>query len=224
MALWSITKQRITSSIETIVRRSTGQVELTYVEKQIVSDSINTALIDVVEDFDFHEFSFVEETTTKTCTTGTDYIDLDAGVLHVDYETVRVESENIRLNQIDYAVLDTNKMNVDQTNVPTFFAITNASADILRMYLSPVPDQDYIVSYIQHSVVEEDGLSSLPSHIGGAMKDKATETAMRDLGMAQLGIPFETSYLTRLKRHKKSYEDRPKYIGRIRGSYDTGNY
>jgi hypothetical protein len=213
MALWSITKQRITNSIETIVRRSSGQTELTYIEKQIVSDAINTALIDVVEDFDFHGFSFAEESTSKGCTAGTDYIDLDAGVLHVDYESV-----------IDYTVLDANKMNIEATNTPTVFAITNASADVLRMYLSPVPDEDYIVSFIQHSIVEEDDLAALPSHIGGAMKDKATEGALRDLGMAVLGLPFQMSYSGRLERHKKSYEDEPKYIGRIRGYYDTGNY
>ncbi len=224
MALWSTTKQRITNAIEAIVRRNTGQIELTYVEKQIVSDSINTALVDVVEDFDFHGFSFAEESTTKTMTAGTDYIDLDAGVLHVDYESVRIESETIRLNQVDYTVLDANKMNAVDPTVPTVFAITNASADVLRMYVSPVPDQDYVLSFVQHSVVEEDDLSALPSHIGGAMKDKATETALRDLGMAVVGLPFEQAYIGRLYRHKKSYEDAPKYIHRIVGNYDTGNY
>jgi hypothetical protein len=224
MALWSITKKRITNSIEAIVRRSTGQTELTYIEKQIVSDAINSSLIDVVEDFDFHGFTFVELSTSKDCTAGTDYIDLDDGVLHVDYESVRIESENTRLNQVSYVVLDTYKMDQIDPNIPTVFAITNASPDVLRMYLSPVPDLDYTVSYIQHTVVEEDDLAALPSHIGGAMKDKATEVALRDLGMAGIGIPFETSYMTRLKRHKKSHEDAPRYIRRIIGRYDTGDY
>ena len=224
MALWSTTKQRITNSIDIIVRRSTGQVELTYIEKQIVSDSINTALIDVVEDFDFHGFSFAEESTSGQLAAGTDYIDLDSGVLHVDYESVRIESENIRLNQVDYSLLDTHKMDAVDPTVPTVFAITNASPDVLRMYVSPVPDADYVVSYVQHSVVEEDDISALPSHIQGAMKDKATETALRDLGLAQLGFPFQEAYTGRLYRHKKSYEDAPKYIHRIIGRYDTGDY
>ena len=92
MAIWSTTKQDIVNRIETLIRSLRGKETITYGERQVISDAINTALIDVTLDYGVEHWRFLRSETTATTVVGQNFVDLAANIFKVVAGTVRIRT------------------------------------------------------------------------------------------------------------------------------------
>lgn len=225
MALWALTKAEIISRIETILRRLTGRETPTYQERKTIEDAINAAIIDLCLDAGVSRWRFIQADCTVDTTANQSYADLDANIFNVITGTVRIESENATLSVTTLEHIYAGDPGVESTGRPIYYALDSTTdPETMRMRFWPQPDSSYTVSFVGESIPDEDSISSFPSWTHACLKDKATENALRDLGLFDASIAFKYSYEKRKQDAKASQgHDGPIYINRVgrRGYYQS---
>lgn len=217
MAVWSLTKQEIINRIETILRRLTGQETPTYQEKKTISDAINAAIVDLCLDAGISRWRFIQTDKTATTVASQQYVDLDANVFNVVSGTVRIEAEDANLYPASLEFIYGSDPDRDDEDEPIWYAFDSSDdAETLRMVFKPIPDAVFTVSFVAEVIPDEDSISSFPSWVHSCLKDKATENALRDLGLFDASIPFKLSYKKRKDDNKASQgHDSPRHINRV---------
>jgi hypothetical protein len=217
IAVWSLTKAEIQNNIETLVRRLSGQENLSYQERQSTSDAINAAMMDICLDYGISRWRFMQSDVTATTTASTSYVDLDENVFNVISGTVRIESEDRTLSAWDLEAIYQADPEGDETGVPQRYALdSSGTANTMRMQFWPIPNAAYTVSFVAETIMDEDSVSSFPSWLHAALKDRATQLALRDLGFFQQSMIYAASYQERLKMAKASQgSDAPMAIRRV---------
>ncbi len=216
MAIWSQTVAQIKTKIEVLVRRLSGKTNLTYDERQIVSDAINEAMQDICTDRGISRWRFLQTADTEDTTAGTAYVDLDENIFNVISGTVRIPDEDITLDVASIEYIYSTDPDQDDEACPQYYAFdSSGTAGIIRLIFKPIPDAVYTIYFIAESIVDEDGISSFPSWMHGAITDLSTSIALRRLG---LGDPeyYENKYKKRKQNAKASQgHDGPMYINRV---------
>lgn len=220
MALWSLTKQEVTNRIETILRRLTGKETPTYQEKKTISDAFNAAIIDLCLDSSISRWRFIQSDKTAATTNGTQYVDLDANIFNIVSGTVRIEAEDVNLHPAELEFIYSSDPGRDDNDQPVWYAIDSSDdPETIRMVFKPIPDAAYTVAFVAETIPDEDSISSFPSWTHACLKDKATENALRDLGLFNESIPFNRSYEKRKQDNKASQGlDTPRHIRRASGT------
>lgn len=217
MAIWSLTKAEVISRIETVVRRLGGQETPTYSEKKLIEDAFNAAIVDMCIDRGIPRWRAVQSDYTASTTSGTSYVDLDANIFNIITGTVRIEGEDATLAEKSLEAIYSGDPGIESSGRPIYYAL-DASSDpeTIRLRLWPQPDSSYTISFVGESIPDEDSIASLPSWMHGALKDKSTENALRDLGFLNESRAFAASY-ERRKHDAKASEgtDAPLYINRV---------
>lgn len=214
MALWSTTKANIENRIETILRRLTGQETVTHQEKKAIQDSINQAIIDVCMDSGISRWRFIQADNTATTVASQQYVDLTAGIFNVVSGTVRIEAENKTLQEASLEFIYMTDPDRDDENEPDYYAVDSSSdPESIRLVFKPIPDGVYTIDFVGESIPDEDSISSFPSWMHGCLKDKATENALRDLGLLVQAMAYKASYEKRKQDAKASQGyDGPRHI------------
>jgi hypothetical protein len=221
MAIWSLTKAKILNHIETLLRRLTGQDVTTSLEKKIIGDAFNAALVDLCMDAGISSWRFMESEESVNTAAGTKYVDLSENVYNIKTGTVRIGDETALLTAAPIESITIADPGEESSGLPRYYAITASDdAETMRMILYPIPDAVYTISLIAETIPDEDAISGLPAWTHACLKDKATENALRDLGLAEAGLPFRSSYESR-KQNAKDHQghDGPSYINRLAGNY-----
>lgn len=215
MAIWSQTHAKIKVKIEVLVRRLSG-ANLTYDERQIVSDAINEALQQICLDRGVSRWRFLQSADTEDTTASTAYVDLDENIYNVISGTVRIASEDKNLEYASLEYIYSTDPNQDDEASPDYYSFDNSTdPETIRMIFKPIPDGAYTVSFIAESIVDEDGIASFPAWMHGMVIDLSTSIALRRLG---LGDPdyYYRAYRDRRNDAKASQgHDGPQYINRV---------
>lgn len=217
MAIWSLSKAEVINGIEVIFRRLSGRENPTYQEKKTIENAFNAAIVDICLDAGVSRWRFIQADETVDLTGGVQYADLDANIFNVISGTVRIASENVNLYPATLEFIYSTDPNMDEEGPPRRYALDSSSdPETIRMVFKPIPNADYIVSFVAETIPDEDAISSLPAWMHGLLKDKATENALRDLGYANASIPFNLSYRQRKQDNKASQgSDAPQHIRRV---------
>lgn len=219
MALWALTKNRIIDQIETILRRLTNKETPTYQERKTIEDAINAAIIDLCLDNSISRWRFIQSDETATTTNGTQYADLDANIFNIVSGTVRIEDKDVNLYPAELEFIYSSDPGRDDTGQPVWYAIDSSDdPETIRMVFKPIPDAAYTVAFVAETIPDENSISSFPSWTHACLKDKATENALRDLGLFNESMPFKMSYEKRKNDNKSSQGlDTPRHIRRASG-------
>lgn len=216
MAIWSQTVAEIKVKIEVLVRRLSGKANLTFGERQIVSDAINEAMQDICIDRGISRWRFLQTADTEDTTASTAYVDLDENIFNVISGTVRIPDENVTLEAASIEYIYSTDPDQDDEACPQYYAFhSSGDPETIRLIFKPIPDAVYTVYFIAESIVDEDGISSFPAWMHGAITDLSTSIALRRLG---LGDPdfYERKYKDRKQNAKASQgHDGPQYINRV---------
>lgn len=223
MAAWTTTKENITNGIEVYVRRLTDQEKLSFLEKKVVSDSINEAMQAICIDYGISRWRFRTSNQTVDTTAGQNYVDLTADVFNIVSGTVRIVAENSTLAPWDIEAIYSADPDGDQTGRPQMYALdSSGTANIIRLLLWPEPDAVFTISYTAELMVDEDNVSSFPPWMHTALKAKSFQLALEDLGMAEEGFAFERRYDTALAQNKASQgNDGPQAVRRVQVIYHS---
>ena len=215
MAIWSQTAAKIKVKIEVLARRLSG-VNLTYDERQIVSDAINEALQQICIDRGVSRWRFLQTADTEDTTASTAYVDLDENIFNVISGTVRIASEDKNLDVASLEYIYSTDPDQDEKGCPRYYAFDNSTdPETIRLIFKPSPDAAYTISFIAESIVDEDGVASFPAWIHGMLTDLSTSIALRRLG---LGDPdyYKREYKERRQDAKASQgHDGPQYVNRV---------
>lgn len=219
MGVWVQTKAGIINHIETLVRRLTEQESLSYMEKIIVSDAINAAMIDICMDYGVSRWRWLQEDVTVDTVGSQAYVDVDADIFNIISGTVRITAEDWTLSPFDLEVIYSADPGADVVDKPRMYALDSSSdPETIRLQLWPTPNGVYTIAFVAEKIVDEDAVSSFPSYLHAGLQDKATEVALRNLGMAVAALPFERSYEKRKNMAKASQgNDTPRYVNRFGG-------
>ena len=213
-SLWSATLTSILNSIVALYRRATGNVNPTWQEKEIIKASINEALHRACMSASIEEARFVEDDVELTTVSGQNYVDLSAGIFSILDGTLRIESYGF-LSPMSYERLIESDPDESLSGPPERYALTDSgSQGVYRVKLSPVPDGIYTIKLTVRSLVEEDGVDSIPHWLTGPLTDLATSIAMRRLSFGNYLI-YEDAY-RRVEADMRRWagHDRPRYIAR----------
>jgi hypothetical protein len=215
MAIWSQTHAKIKIKIEVLARRLSGQ-NLTYDERQIVSDAINEALQQICVDRGVSRWRFLQTADTEDTTASTAYVDLDENIYNVISGTVRIASEDKTLEVASIEHIYSTDPDQDDESCPDYYAFDNSTdPETIRLIFKPIPDAVYTISFIAESIVDEDAVTSFPAWMHGMVIDLATSIALRRLA---LGDPeyYYRKYRERRNDAKESQgHDGPQYINRV---------
>jgi len=179
---WSTTKAKMQQRIEGMVSRRTGESTLSYVEKLIVSDAINTAMVEICTQSGLGMNHPRFDDITATTTASTNYVDLSADVLSIVEGTVRIEAESTRLSSMslsDFYAIDPGE---DATGTPTLYCLSY-SGTTPRLFLRDTPDAVYTIAMTTKKIVDENSISSFPNWFHPMLKSLATATALGDLNL-----------------------------------------
>jgi hypothetical protein len=216
MAVFSLTKAEVINRIETLLMNLIKRAP-THQESKLISDAFNQALIDLCMDSGISSWRFMRIADTEDTTSGTAYVDLDENIYNVISGTVRIASENTNLAYMSMEYFYSTDPNQDDTGCPAFYGLAaSGDAETMRMYFKPIPDATYTIAFTAESIPDEDAISSFPAWTHACLKDKATENALRDLGLADAAVPFALSYTRRKQDNKASQGyDGPIHINRV---------
>jgi len=202
------------------LRRLTGRETVTYQEKKTISDGFNAAIIDLCLDRGISRWRFIQEDLTVDTAANTQYADLDANVFNIVTGTVRIEAEDVSLHSANLESIYTSDPGRDDTGLPEYYALDSSTdPETIRLVFKPTPDAVYTVAFVGESIPDEDSISSFPSWIHACLKDKATENALRDLGLFDASMAFRASYEKRKADNKAAQGfDSPRHIRRAHGT------
>jgi len=180
--MWSTTKAKIQQRIEGMVSRRTGESTLSYVDKLIVSDAINTAMVELCTQtgLGLNHPRLVDITASTTA--GTNYVDLSTDVLCIIEGTVRIEAEDSRLASMSLADFYAIDPGEDSQGTPTLYSL-GYSGTTPRLFLRDIPDAVYTIALTTKKIVDEDSISSFPGWFHPMIKSLATAQAFGDLNL-----------------------------------------
>jgi len=171
---------------------------------------------DVCLDRGVSSWRFLQANETENTTASTAYVDLKEYVFNIITGTVRIESEDRTLEPASLEYIYSTDPNRDEENVPEHYALDSSSdPEIIRLALKPIPDGVYTISFVAETIIEEDGISSFPAWMHGAIIDLATSIALRRLGLGEPDF-YEQKYNKRKQNAKESQGlDCPQYVNRV---------
>ncbi len=216
MAIWSQEVADIKVKIEVLVRRLSGKTNLTYDERQIVSDAINEAMQDICIDRGISRWRFLQTADTEDTTAGTAYVDLDENIFNVISGTVRIASEGKTLSVASIEYIYSTDPKQDSQSCPDYYAFdSSGTPETIRLIFKPIPNAVYTISFIAESIVDEDGISSFPAWMHGAIIDLSTSIALRRLGLGDPAF-YKNEYRERKQNAKESQGgDSAQHINRV---------
>lgn len=177
-----MTKAELQRNIEAMVSRRTNQSALTYIEKLIVSDAINAALVDISTQVGFDQLKPRLEDTTASLTASTNYVDLDDEVISIVDGTVRIEAKDTYLTKIslaDFYALDPGE---NSTGIPTMYTLSYSDTTP-RLMVRDTPDSAYTVALTVKKISDENSVSDLPGWMHGLLSSRSICLAFEDLGL-----------------------------------------
>lgn len=132
---------------------------------------------------------------------------------------MRIEAEDANLYPATLEFIYASDPGRDDNGQPIWYALDSSSdPETIRMVFKPIPDAAYTVAFVAESIPDEDSISSFPTWIHACLKDKATENALRDLGLFEASVPFHAAYERRKADNKASQGlDCPQHIRRAHG-------
>lgn len=216
MAVFSQTVAKVKTKIEVLVRRLSGKTNLTYDERQIVSDAINEAMQEICIDRGISRWRFLQTADTEDTTASTAYVDLDENIFNVISGTVRIASEDKILQVASLEYIYSTDPDQDDESCPDYYAFdSSGDPETIRLIFKPIPDAVYTISFIAESIVDEDSISSFPAWMHGAIIDLSTSIALRRLGLGDPSF-YEQQYNKRRQNAKASQgHDGAMHINRV---------
>ena len=180
--MWTTTKAQIQQRIESMVSRRTGDSALSFVEKLIISDAVNSALIEICTQTGISHLGPVIEDTTADTTANTNYVDLDSSVVSIVEGTVRIEAEDARLSSMslsDFYAIDPGE---DATGMPSLYCLSSSDTTP-RLLLRDTPDASYTIALTVKKIVDENSISSFPGWMHPLLRTLSIANAFSDLNL-----------------------------------------
>ncbi len=228
MALFTLTTATIKTRIETLFKRVAGRAA-ENIEKDLIEDAVNMALIDMCTDYGVDRIRLMKNELTVDTVADQEYVDIidltatkTYSILNVMAGTVRIEAERQNLRITDMETIFSSDPEKSIKDIPAYYAPTriHGTPEGMRLYLWPIPPQVYTIDYTASIIVDDDSTADFPTFLMPALKDKATENAMRDLGFPNVAFDYAQSYENRLKDIESlANSDAPLMIGRRGGIY-----
>lgn len=215
MSMWSLTKQDIALSIANLVRRMSKLESISYQDNRTISDAFNAAIVDVATDYSMTKWDFLSSEATIVTVANRNYTDLAIGAFRIAPGSVRIADHSIMLTEISLVTIAQLDPAGAQKGIPTSYAQIGNETGGVRMQFYPVPDGEYTITADIENTPQKDIVSSIPPYLHAALKDKATENSLRDLGLIEASLAFERSYDNRLQNIRATQAGAgPRYINR----------
>ncbi|MCE5185025.1 MAG: hypothetical protein LLF76_02745 [Planctomycetaceae bacterium] len=194
MAAWTTTVADIRSSIEHLYHRLT-KTPPTYMDARLIADAVQEAMVAICLERGDSRWQFLRAECQMDCVAGQTYIDLPADAIRVIEGTVRIPDRDATLYATSLEALLASDPAREVTGLPALYAFDNAGGDnLLRLQLSPVPDQAYAVYCYVEEVVDTAENAPFPLWMKGMVTDLSTAIAMRRLGLGGSG-EYMAAYL-----------------------------
>lgn len=207
MSAWTSTTDKILNTIAYLFTRATQRLTTTLQERQIITDAINEALVQVVVSRGVARWRFATQETSVQAAGGSREVLLPANTLTVISGTVKIASQQTLLYKTSLECIEAADPAQEQEGLPVFYALDSTSdPNTPRLLLAPIPDQDYTLDLRVESLFDSDATAAFPSWLHGPITDLATAIAMRRLGF---GTP---------ELYQRAYED-----GELNASHKTGD-
>jgi len=220
---WQSTYTKILNSVTYLFQQSAGKEQPTFMERQIIGDAVNEALLQVLVSRGVDRWNFNVSHTTATCTAGSRELTLPDGTLTVMNGSVRIPSEKQSLFLTNLECIFQSD-NADEDNgIPLFYAFDSTSdPDTPQLVLAPIPDADYVVEFAVEKLCSADTVEEFPSYLHGPITDLATAITMRRLGFGN-PLLYEEAYREgEMNANNKLGDDGPMHINRATYYRQTG--
>lgn len=199
MAVWSTTFANTKNRIRRLVFRLGGQVQVTHEDMLIITEAINSCIVDLSTERSLG-LKVIESDTTVTTTVGTNYVDLSSNVIAVVDDEVRIPAENVILGRIsmsDFTAIDAGD---DLRGMVYAYAIdVSSDANVIRLRLRNIPDAAYVISLKVRTLPDADLFTGLPVWMGPLVSAGSKARALEDLGFYKQSQFHEARYQERLK-------------------------